>query len=224
MCFFSDPLLTCSPDSHKDLTDIDAQNALAWRFTDDFKGPEEALAQIKLEGCKAVDLKWVEAHWPLIVWKLACLIRAKPALLNEGKWSWHEVIRQLKYRCVLKHVQLTLSHSDVQTSTRYEREVNHAHRSAIKRIQEQDSPSSLPLVLCVMDIVRHQASDASNSSAPQPTTSLILTDGWYQIRANVDVALQRAIDAKRLRIGYKIAISGARVRASRHNFYYKQGC
>jgi breast cancer 2 susceptibility protein len=84
-----------------------------------------------------------------------------------------------------------------------------AQRSALKRIQEQDSPASLPMVLCVSGISRQETNGQTNTG--QPTSLLELTDGWYRIRANVDPPLQRAIDAGRLGVGYKIAISGARV-------------
>lgn len=36
---------------------------------------------------------------------------------------------------------------------RYEREINHAHRSAVKRIVEQDDTASKHMVLCVADIL-----------------------------------------------------------------------
>lgn len=94
-------------------------------------------------------------------------------------------------------------------SYRYEREVNLAQRPAIKRLQEQDSPASLPMVLCITSIISGEQQTGEGSSTS--SSGLELTDGWYRIRANVDPPLQRAIDAGRLRTGYKMAIAGARV-------------
>lgn len=63
---------------------------------------------------------------------------------------------------------------------RYEREVNHGHRSAIKKILEGDaSPSSL-VVLCISAIRSNcdpnmeTSSGAENSNAAK----VELTDGW----------------------------------------------
>jgi breast cancer 2 susceptibility protein len=90
--------------------------------------------------------------------------------------------------------------------SRYEREVNHAHRSAIKIIQERDAPSTRPMVLCVCAIV--------DSNGPEHAPELDLTDGWYRIRATYDGALAKAVDKGTIKIGSKIAISGARVSVS----------
>ena len=93
----------------------------------------------------------------------------------------------------------------------YEREVNLAQRSAIKRMQEQDSPASLPMVLCIASITPIRNGQAQSGHDQQNSSLLELTDGWYRIKANADIPLQRAIEAGRLRVGYKIALAGARV-------------
>ena len=93
----------------------------------------------------------------------------------------------------------------------YEREVNLAQRSPIKRMQEQDSPASLPMVLCVTSITPITNEQAQHNQGQLNSSILELTDGWYRIKANVDIPLQRAIEAGRLRVGYKIALAGARV-------------
>lgn len=172
------------------------------------KGPEDALKQIQADGCSQITLKWVNNHWSLILWKLASIVRAKPSLWKE-KWTYWEVLRQLKYRYVsperlCEGVQLNLPYS-------YEREVNLAQRSAIKRMQEQDSPASLPMVLCVASITPLRIEQAQHAQTPSHSSILELTDGWYRIKASADIALQRAIEAGRLRSGYKLAIAGARV-------------
>ena len=53
----------------------------------------------RLEGLGHTGVDWFENHWRLVVWKLASLVRAKPQLLSE-KWSYCEIVRQLKYRYV----------------------------------------------------------------------------------------------------------------------------
>lgn len=44
---------------------------------------------------------------------------------------------------------------------------------------------------------------------------LEITDGWYRLRATVDEALARAARKNILRVGRKIACSGAKVYVSR---------
>jgi breast cancer 2 susceptibility protein len=85
--------------SPEEISKIDANNALFYHFNvgDGLKGPEDAFKQIQAEGCSQIALKWVTNHWSLILWKLASIVRAKPSIWEE-KWSYSEVIRQLKYR------------------------------------------------------------------------------------------------------------------------------
>lgn len=94
----------------------------------------------------------------------------------------------------------------------YEREINRAQRSAVKRIQEQDSPPSLPMILCVSAIINSPADPASDGENATERQALELTDGWYTIRANVDAPLSRALKSGKLRVGCKIGIAGAKVR------------
>lgn len=39
---------------------------------------------------------------------------------------------------------------------RYEREINNSHRSALKLIIEGDGTASMPMVLCVSDIIEEE--------------------------------------------------------------------
>lgn len=89
--------------------------------------------------------------------------------------------------------------------------MNLSHRSAIKRIQEQDSSPSLPMILCVCAILPGEQQEAEDGKTIQGNPILELTDGWYRIRSNTDPTLTRAIQAKKLKVGYKIAIAGAKV-------------
>jgi breast cancer 2 susceptibility protein len=141
---------------------------------------------MKKAKCTLVDKAWVENHWVLIVWKLANMVCAWPSAQGD-RWSFQEVLRQLLYR--------------------YEREINHCERPAIRLIQERDASPSSAMILCVFDITWP---DDKKDSAVLP--EFVLTDGWYKIRAKVDQALARAEKKGRIRIGAKLSIMGAKVR------------
>ncbi|KAN0059845.1 hypothetical protein ACQY0O_008419 [Thecaphora frezii] len=175
----------------------DASKAAFYAFDGDdghMLGPQQALETLLARGCPYADLKWVKNHWSLILWKLASLTRHRP---DEAvwRWSWDEVIRQLLYR--------------------YEREVNQAQRSCIKRIQEHDSPAHLPMVLFVARILEFQEQTYDEpGSAPRREVTLELSDGWYRIRADLDAPLSDAASRGRIRVGQKLAIAGAKLQSS----------
>lgn len=95
----------------------------------------------------------------------------------------------------------------------YEREINRAERSCVKRIQEQDSPANLPMILCVSAVRWEESSDETQEPGGRPMiiTGLELTDGWYRIRSNVDKTLQSACQRGKIVVGSKLSIVGARV-------------
>lgn len=62
-------------------------------------GTNDALASLREKGCSLATPAWVDNHWAMILWKLASLICACPDLLRD-KWTYHEVVNQLLYRCV----------------------------------------------------------------------------------------------------------------------------
>lgn len=157
-----------------------------------------------------VTLAWVKNHWSLLLWKMASYVRTRPDLLEDW-WTFDRAMEQLRYRCA--HSTLQVPPSTDARAHRYEREVNRAERSAIKRVQEQDSPASLPLVLCVSQIRWDDAPDDDTAvdGGVQVIVGLELTDGWYRIRTNVDKTLQSACQRGKLVIGSKVAIMGAKV-------------
>lgn len=55
------------------------------------------MEEFRLEGLGHVGIAWFQNHWRMVVWKLASMVRAKPELFRE-KWSYLELVRQLKYR------------------------------------------------------------------------------------------------------------------------------
>ncbi|TPX42340.1 hypothetical protein SeMB42_g01677 [Synchytrium endobioticum] len=125
---------------------------------------------------------WVANHWKWIVEKLAAMIRSKPSLYEEC-WKPTAVLNQLRYR--------------------YEREINQAHRSALKLIIERDESPSKLMVLYVAVI------HPSNGVTPVPT--LELTDGWYCIRACMDRSLLRQLREGKIRVGLKLRIYSAKL-------------
>ena len=95
----------------------------------------------------------------------------------------------------------------------YEKELNGGTRPALRLITTRDTPAGLHMVLCVSDITWSQpgvqVGEDGLPVVPHPT--LELTDGWYRLRARVDEILARAVRRGVIRVGRKIAISGASV-------------
>ncbi|KAG8900895.1 hypothetical protein FRB99_005684 [Tulasnella sp. 403] len=150
---------------------------------------EAAFRDLKSRGCKLVEKPWVCNHWKMILWKLASLVRSCPDLLEE-KWTYQEAINQLLYR--------------------YEREINRCQRPPIRLITEGDTASSRPMVLCVCGVIPGQDSTNERGEIVEALPWLDVTDGWYKVRATIDTALGRATKRGVLKVGSKIAVSGAK--------------
>ncbi|PVU89671.1 hypothetical protein BB561_005200 [Smittium simulii] len=78
---------------------------------------------------------------------------------------------------------------------RFKKEFYEVHRSSIRKILEKDSSSKSLIVLCVASILTPKL--------------ILLTDGWYSIRGQVDSVLSSAINRGRLKVGAKLVITGA---------------
>ncbi|KAF8514762.1 hypothetical protein JB92DRAFT_2917724 [Gautieria morchelliformis] len=157
-------------------------------------GSDSALEALLAMDCRLATKGWVDNHWSLILWKMlgmACLEPAKAA----NRWCWSEVMRQLRYR--------------------YQREQEGGSRPAVRLIVAHDAPSSAPLVLCVSNIFWTDESVDADGRLVPAHPELEVTDGWYRLRATVDEALARAARNKVLRIGRKIACSGAKLDSSK---------
>jgi breast cancer 2 susceptibility protein len=179
--------------------------SFCWVFdspTGEDRGVKTALEELNRAGASRVDLAWVKNHWTMILWKLAYYTRCKP---QEAAiwWCFEQVMRQLRYR--------------------YEREINFAQRSAIKRIQERDSSPSLPMILRVFGHQRINAEDVGrpgehgkfeDSVSGCYDYELELTDGWYWMRARMDRTLSRAFKRGRIPLGMKLAIQGAKLESN----------
>ncbi|XP_030634017.1 breast cancer type 2 susceptibility protein [Chanos chanos] len=143
---------------------------------------------------------WVYNHYRWIVWKLASMERSFPAMMGGRCLTLERVLLQLKYR--------------------YDVEVDHCQRSALKKIMERDDTPAKTLVLCVCGIATlsngaENPSYAENGPSPGRVGSrglsaiVWVTDGWYTIKALLDPPLSAMLRKGRLAVGGKIVTHGA---------------
>ncbi|XP_076832358.1 breast cancer type 2 susceptibility protein isoform X2 [Brachyhypopomus gauderio] len=140
---------------------------------------------------------WAYNHYRWVVWKRASMERAFPGVWGGLALTPEQVLLQLKLR--------------------YDMEVDHSQRSALKKIMERDDTPAKTLVLCICAIVTSVHNQEGTEKAPPPTDPrsespaavVCLTDGWYSIKALLDPPLCAMLQKGRLRVGGKIAIHGA---------------
>ncbi|KAF7849345.1 hypothetical protein BT93_L0963 [Corymbia citriodora subsp. variegata] len=181
---------------------IKPDNAHKFVFTDESGlnciGAEAFLHMLVQSGASTQHISkgWVTNHYRWIIWKLASYERYYPATTGKFLTSTN-VLEELKYR--------------------YEREINHGHHSAIKRILEGDASPAAMLVLCVSAIHANDNLRTPSSTTPLNGTlnnnamRLELTDGWYSVDALLDDFLSKHLMEKKVYIGQKIRIWGARL-------------
>ncbi|CAH0547239.1 unnamed protein product [Brassicogethes aeneus] len=128
---------------------------------------------------KLIPKSWIANHYKWIIWKLASYKRMFPVEFKEV-FCLEQVIQQLKYR--------------------YDREIDKAERSALRKIYEKDDSSQKRLVLCV-----------SNITEDKGKYELELTDGWYAIKTVVDDPLSFQVFKRKIQVGTKLITSGAEV-------------
>ncbi|KAG8870131.1 hypothetical protein FRC20_000369 [Serendipita sp. 405] len=169
--------------------DIETWNAIYWAFEEEGRqlGVDAAFTEMQRLGCTLLERAWLENHWSFVIWKLANTVAIWPSTQAE-RWSFREVLDQLLYR--------------------YEREINRCQRPAVRLIQERDATPSSAMILCVYGITHPSAKQAATVMP-----DVVLTDGWYQIRAQVDATLARAVKKGKIRVGTKLEIIGARLDA-----------
>ncbi|PPQ69780.1 hypothetical protein CVT26_014168 [Gymnopilus dilepis] len=161
-------------------------------------GPAEALKELLARGCTLATKPWVDNHWSLILWKLAGMVGLDPekeASATEKRWCWSEVMRQLLYR--------------------YERELNTGIRPTLRKIATQDAPAAFPMVLCVSNVFWSERGVTEDGLPIDPHPELEVTDGWYRLRAQVDLPMARAVRKGVIRVGRKIGVAGARLSTER---------
>ncbi|WZY79877.1 hypothetical protein YC2023_026261 [Brassica napus] len=105
-----------------------------------------------------------------------------------------------------------------QASRKYEREVNHGHCSAIKKILSGDAPASSMMVLYISAIYPKTDNDSQEAlgSGSGSNVKVELSDGWYEItivnhrysmNAALDVSLTKQLNAGKLFVGQKLRIT-----------------
>lgn len=106
---------------------------------------------------------------------------------------------------------------------RYDVEIDHSRRPALRKIMEKDDTAAKTLVLCVCGIVSRGQSlnkqSRNGTKTPQgadakvepPSAVVWLTDGWYAIKAQLDEPLTAMLHKGRLAVGRKLIIYGAQL-------------
>lgn len=70
------------------------------------------------------------------------------------------------------------------------------------------------MVLCISNIFWSPAGITDDGLPIESHPELEVTDGWYRLRAEVDIPLARAVRRGAIIVGRKIGVAGARVRPS----------
>ncbi|XP_068571096.1 breast cancer type 2 susceptibility protein [Cebidichthys violaceus] len=149
---------------------------------------------------------WVDNHYRWVVWKQASMERSFPETMGSLCLTPEQVLLQLKYR--------------------YDVEVDHSRRPALRKIMEKDDTAARTLVLCVCGVVsrgqspnRRSFDDAktprgADAMGENPSAVVWLTDGWYAIKAQLDEPLTAMLHSGRVAVGGKLIIHGAQLLGS----------
>ncbi|XP_041464014.1 uncharacterized protein LOC121415003 [Lytechinus variegatus] len=140
---------------------------------------------------------WVYNHYKWIIWKAAAMEVAYPLQFGGRLLTPNWVLLQLKYR--------------------YDREIDHSQRPALRKILERDDAASRRMVLCVAAInhtgssTQHHGKSPQQSKSSQPSShpTLELTDGWYSISTIIDTPLANYVRSGKILCGTKLCIYGA---------------
>ncbi|XP_049827738.1 breast cancer type 2 susceptibility protein homolog [Schistocerca gregaria] len=138
---------------------------------------------------------WIQNHYRWIVWKLAATERSFPHIFASRYLTPRVLLLQLKYR--------------------YDREIDRCQRSALRRIVEHDDAPGKRMVLCVADVIKHEAAQEENGKEGNRQClkmcnyELELTDGWYSIGCTVDMEMCHLIEAGRVAVGTKLVTHSA---------------
>lgn len=184
---------------------------------------------------KLISEKWVYNHYRWIVWKQASMETSFPETMGSLCLTPEQVLLQLKYRyagCkmwkILKILIRCLFAKNINfiLRLRYDIEVDHSRRPALRKIMERDDTAAKTLVLCVCGVVSRgqspnrtsrsdtktpQGADAKRCQVENPSAVIWVTDGWYAIKAQLDEPLTAMLHKGRLAIGGKLIIHGAQL-------------
>ncbi|XP_075892594.1 breast cancer type 2 susceptibility protein [Nelusetta ayraudi] len=145
---------------------------------------------------KLISEEWVHNHYRWIVWKQASMERSFPETMGGRCLTPHQVLLQLKFR--------------------YDVEVDHSRRPALRKIMERDDTAAKTLVLCVCGVASRGSSPkaktpGADAKVDSPFAVVWLTDGWYAIKAQLDEPLTAMLLKGRLAIGGKLITHGAQL-------------
>ncbi|XP_045771068.1 uncharacterized protein LOC123871354 [Maniola jurtina] len=130
---------------------------------------------------------WIENHLKMIIWKLVCYEIRFPGVMK-NICTVKNVLEQLKYR--------------------YKRELYNVERPILRKIMEKDEVSSKLMILSVSGLFVDGVSVYSVTNQNQ-NIELLLTDGWYTIKASTDRMIDRLVCEGKISVGTKLAIHGA---------------
>ncbi|KAK6118245.1 hypothetical protein DH2020_048031 [Rehmannia glutinosa] len=160
----------------------------------DCSGPEAFYRMLSQSGASIQYLtkEWVANHYKWIVWKLASYERSYPAKFAGKLLTPSNVLEELRYR--------------------YEREVNHGHRSSIKKVLDGDTPPSSMMVLCISSVGENHDPKFGDQSVSLEDSNdrasrIELTDGWYSVKALLDELLAQKLASGKLFLGQKLRAS-----------------
>ncbi|KAF8560602.1 hypothetical protein P879_05715 [Paragonimus westermani] len=143
--------------------------------------------------CQLASSDWVSNHYDQLVWKMGSTAMRWSATTSEEATVGEGIHDQLPSSYFTPH------HVLLRMKYRYDRELDHAERPALRKIAEMDDTSARRLVLCVCEL----------SVTGDKRIQMRLTDGWYQIQCQIDGALSRLIRSGRIRIGSKLVTACA---------------
>jgi breast cancer 2 susceptibility protein len=206
------------PYSPEDLLHITPSNALHYYFNGPRPGQngahplgaDEAFDYLRSHECSLATQAWVQNHWALVLWKLAAYVCCRTDLFA-AVWTFDEVCRHLMHRQVVPLVDNCTTQLNIGCTHRYKREIDRGQRPAVRLIQERDASPGRPVILCVSHIHWAEEIVEEDGTIIHSQPSLVLTDGWYNIRGRVDEPLIRAINRRLIRVGTKLAMSGIHV-------------
>ena len=177
---------------------FDAKSRLPATFqlsdTQDVIGSTDSLKSSLVERGFARDClndAWVENHKRWIVWKLAAYERSFCAHLG-GKY-------------------LTFDRLLYGLARRYRVEIVDGKRPALRIILNRDAAASLPMILCVSEVVQADHEDKESFGV---STRLRLSDGWYEIDATLDKPLSSLVEKGVVRVGTKLLVTNASMRGA----------
>jgi len=143
---------------------------------------------------KLIKRNWIENHYRWVIWKLVNYERKYPEQFAASAITPTSVVYQLKYR--------------------YDKEIEHAQRSCLKKIYERDDVASRRIVLCVSSLLNTKQTTTNDNKE----NTIELTDGWYPIKACLDSYLMYWVREGKITVGTKLCIYGADLVGS------EQGC